>query len=217
MYNSKEAILLAMALFTGPSSAIFNTEYPSTITKDPTCIQSLAAFSDAPVPDAALLSYFGSGSGTGPITAPGESTLLPDFTLDDPAGYQAVFCSLAQGLPASLKPDYQEYAQALRTYGQDHISAYYAYVTDCVATGDEASTILSQLSTMLLGTGNPCATTANTATPTGAYATGTGSFTVHPTGTGSPIPTAAAVAARPTGVVAGAAALGGLLGAVAML
>ncbi|KAJ3573712.1 hypothetical protein NPX13_g4597 [Xylaria arbuscula] len=66
MYNSKEAILLAVALFTGPSSAIFNTGYPSTITKDPTCIQSLAAFSDAPVPDAALLSYFGSAPAQGP-------------------------------------------------------------------------------------------------------------------------------------------------------
>ena len=218
MYNSKA--ILAVAALAGTSSAQFSTRVTSAEGQDPPCVQSLASFSDAPTPDAALVSYLQSVV-TGPITAPGESTPLPDFTLEDPDGYQAFFCSIAAGLPSSLLPDYEEYAFALRSYGQEHISAYYAYVTNCITTGDAASTLTSQLSTMLLGTGNPCATTATaTATPTGGasngtYPTGTGSYTAQPTGTGSPIPTAAA--ARPTGVVAGAAALGGLLGVVAML
>ncbi|KAJ3580217.1 hypothetical protein NPX13_g359 [Xylaria arbuscula] len=217
MYNSKA--ILAVAALAGTSSAQFSTRLTSGATQDPTCAESLASFSDAPTPDAALVSYL-EAVVTGPITAPGESTPLPDFTLEDPDGYQAFFCSLAGELPSSLLPDYAEYAQALVSYGREHIDQYYAYVTDCITTGEAAATITSQLSTMLLGTGNPCESTTATATPTGGasngtYPTGTGSYTAQPTGTGSPIPTAAAV--RPTGVVAGAAALGGLLGVVAML
>ncbi|KAI1110579.1 hypothetical protein F5Y14DRAFT_358208 [Nemania sp. NC0429] len=185
---------------------------------DAACLASLTQFSNAPTPAPALFSFLATAVGTGPLTAPGQSTPLPDLTLEDPAGYQALICSIAGELPQSLLPDFQSYASELVSYGSVHISQYVEYITDCVTTGEAASTLISELHNMLDGTGGACQTTAP-ATPTGSsngtYPTGTGAVPTSTSSTSLLIPTAAA--ARPTGAVIGAAAIGGLLGAVALL
>ncbi|KAI1288718.1 hypothetical protein F5Y03DRAFT_80542 [Xylaria venustula] len=210
MYNSK--FLLSAAALAGSSLAQAPTS------TDAACLASLASFSDVPTPAPELYSFI-EPLLTAAYTAPGATTALPDFTLEDPDGYQALFCSVAGDLPSSLIPDFKSYGEALLSYGSVHISQYDAYITDCITTGAAAASLTSELHNMLIGTGGLCQATT-TASPgsasnSTAYPTGTGSYTVKPTSTGTLIPTAAA--ARPTGAVIGAAALGGLLGAVAML
>ncbi|KAI1197591.1 hypothetical protein F5X97DRAFT_301464 [Nemania serpens] len=205
-------VLLSVAALVGASLA----QTPAST--DAACAASLTQFPNVPTPAPSLLSWIASAVGTGPLTAPGQTTALPDFTLEDPVGYQELICSIAGELPKSLIPDFQSYASGLLSYGSVHISQYEAYITDCITTGEAASTLISELHQMLDGTGAACQTTAS-ATPSGSsngtYPTGTGSI---PTSTGSTtllIPTAAA--ARPTGAIVGAAAIGGLIGAVALL
>ncbi|KAI0854685.1 hypothetical protein F4860DRAFT_498782 [Xylaria cubensis] len=210
MYNSK--VLLSVAALTGTSLAQIPT------TTDAACQSSLAQFADAPTVAPVLASYFASVIGTGPVTAPGESTPLPDFTLEDPIGYQNLVCSVAAELPASLLPEFKSYGSELLSYGSVHLSAYDAYITNCITTGAAAATLTSQLHDMLGGNGGLC---KETSTPTpggssnGTYPTGTGS--PHPTSSGSATLVPTAAAARPTGVLVGAAAIGGLLGAAALL
>ncbi|KAI0433809.1 hypothetical protein F5Y09DRAFT_30182 [Xylaria sp. FL1042] len=213
MYNAK--ILLSAAALAGTSVA--QTATQTAFSTDPACLTSLSKFTDVPTPAPELASFFASIVGTAPVTAPGETTALPDFTLEDPDGYQALFCSIAAELPESLIPDFKSYGSGLLSYGSVHLSDYNAYVTDCITTGSVASSLTSALNNMLTGSAGLCQTTS-TAAPGGSnstYPTGTGSYTVSPTSTSTLVPIAAA--ARPTGAVLGAAALGGLLGAVALL
>ncbi|KAI1361596.1 hypothetical protein F5Y08DRAFT_314243 [Xylaria arbuscula] len=151
----------------------------------------------------------------------GSVTTLPPDTLANPSGYVEVLCGVAAELPPSLLPEFQSYGQALLKYGSSHISEYDAFVTECVTTGPVASATISYLNNLLTGTGLLCQPTA---TP-GASSNGTISTAPFPTATGAnstasstldtSIPTAAA--AKPTGVLVGAAAMGGLLGAAIML
>ncbi|KAI8631731.1 hypothetical protein F5Y19DRAFT_424658 [Xylariaceae sp. FL1651] len=211
MYNAK--VFLSGAALAGIALA----QVPTPTGLSPACAASLSSFTSIPTPAPALVSYIATVVGTGPVTAPGQTTALPELTLEDPIGYQELFCSLAGELPKSLLPDFRDYADGLISYGSVHLSEYNAYVTDCITTGEAASTLISQLSEMLVGTGAACHSAPMT-TPAGAsngtYPTGTGSIP-SPTSSSTMIPVAAA--ARPTGAVVGAAVIGGLLGAVAML
>ncbi|KAF2965154.1 hypothetical protein GQX73_g8413 [Xylaria multiplex] len=151
----------------------------------------------------------------------GDVITLPPDTLANPSAYVNVLCGVAAELPSSLLPGFQSYGKALLGYGSSHIVEYDAFVTDCVTTGPVASATISYLNNLLTGTGLLCQPTA---TP-GASSNGTVSTTPAPTATGSnstasntlatSVPTAAA--AKPTGVLVGAAAMGGLLGAAIML
>ncbi|KAI0973440.1 hypothetical protein F4678DRAFT_477885 [Xylaria arbuscula] len=208
MYGSKT--LLSIAALVGTSLA------QTTTSKSLACKSSLLAFGDAPTPAPALASYLAGGSGSG--SGSGGSGL--DATFEDPDGYQALVCSVAATLPKSLVPEFQSFGSALLSYGSAHLSQYDAYVTDCIASGEAASTIISELNSMLTGTGGMCPQPTATATTTPAfngttYPTGASAYTTRPTATSSLTPTAAA--ARPTGAVVGAAALGGFIGAVALL
>ncbi|KAI0468582.1 hypothetical protein F4859DRAFT_516747 [Xylaria cf. heliscus] len=202
MYNTK--IILSVATVAGTSLA-------QTSTAGPNCQASLAAFADAPTPAPALSPYLGSAISS----TPGQ-TALPDFALEDPDLYKRVICSVATEIPESLVPDFKSYGSGLLNYSSAHLSLYDAYITDCVTTGEEASTLINQIHSIILGTGGICETTPTTTPSSGAYMTGTG-FLPIPTDTGSItlIPTAAA--ARPTGAFVRAAAVGGVLGAAAML
>ncbi|KAI1362871.1 hypothetical protein F5Y08DRAFT_341188 [Xylaria arbuscula] len=206
MYGSK--FILSVTALAGTSLA------QTTTSKSPECQSSLEAFSDVPVPSAALASYLASSGGSSDGSTGGL-----DATFEDPDGYQAVVCSVAATLPKSLIPDFQAFGSSLLSYGSVHLSQYDAYVTNCIASGDAASTITSQLHEMLTGTGGMCQQTATaTTTPVSngtTYSTGTGAYTPGPTATSSDIPYAGA--ARPTGAIVGAAAIGGLLGVVALL
>ncbi|KAI1183258.1 hypothetical protein F5B17DRAFT_416793 [Nemania serpens] len=203
-------VLLSLAAFAGTSLAQTATSAA--------CAAILAQFTGVPTPAPSLVAWAATAIGTGPLTAPGQTTALPDITLEDPVGYQELFCSIAGKLPQSLIPDFQSFAAGLVSYGSAHISQYEAYVTECITTGEAASTLISELHQMLDGTAMACQTTASataSGSSNGTYPTGTGSI---PTSTGPTtlmIPTAAA--ARPTGAVVGAVAIGGLLGAVALL
>ncbi|KAI1161631.1 hypothetical protein F5B18DRAFT_431360 [Nemania serpens] len=199
-------VLLSVAALAGTSLAQAPTS------TDAACAASLTQFTDAPTPAPSLISWIATAVGTGPLTAPGQSTPLPEFTLEDPVGYQELICSIAGELPQSLIPAFQSYASGLLSYGAVHISQYEAYITDCITTGEAASTLISELHKMLDATGAACQTTASS---NGTYPTGTGSISTSTSSTTLLIPTAAA--ARPTGAVIGAAAIGGLLGAVALL
>ena len=207
MQSSK--VLLSVAALAGTSLA------QTTTSKSPECQSSLDAFSDVPVPSPALASYLANSGGSSDGSTGGL-----DATFEDPDGYQAVVCSVAATLPKSLILDFQAFGSSLLSYGSVHLSQYDAYVTNCIASGEAASTITSQLHEMLTGTGGMCDQPTATATTSPAsngttYSTGTGAYTPGLTATSSGVPYAAA--ARPTGAVVGAAALGGLLGVVALL
>ncbi|TGJ82866.1 hypothetical protein E0Z10_g5897 [Xylaria hypoxylon] len=216
MYNTK--VFLSVATLMGTSLA----QIPTGVYTASSCVAILSGFTDVPTPAPALASYISSLVLDGPVTAPGQTTALPGFTLEDPVGYQDLFCSIASDLPESLVPEFQSYGLGLLSYGSVHLSEYDAFVTECITTGAAASTLTSELHKMLTNTGGLCQAPSTT-TPAGSYptgssngtsSTGTGSFST-PTSSATLIPTGAA--ARPTGAIVGAAAIGGLLGVVALL
>ena len=151
----------------------------------------------------------------------GDVITLPPDTLANPSAYVQVLCEAAAELPASLLPAFQSFGQGLLSYGSVHISEYDAFVTDCVTTGPVASETISYLNNLLTGTGLLCAPTetpgsSSNGTISSPFPTATGSSNGTASSTlATSIPTAAA--AKPTGVLVGAAAMGGLLGAAIML
>ncbi|KAI1175068.1 hypothetical protein F4777DRAFT_579356 [Nemania sp. FL0916] len=218
MYRTKA--LLATALLAGTSSA----QAITTIT-DASCVSSANALRTAgPQPPADVLSYLAVPLGyrqpTGTEARP--TTTLPPDTLQDPEGFVEVICGIVPELPASVLPEFKSWGSALMSYGRAHLSEYDAFVTQCVTTGEAAESITSYLNSLLTGTGALCKPTATaTSTPSGV-SNGTVSVTPtpYPTVTGASSTSTSpltAAAARPTGVIAGAAALGGIIGAAALL
>ncbi|KAI8944017.1 hypothetical protein F4801DRAFT_573125 [Xylaria longipes] len=213
MYNKKA--LLPVAVLAGASLA--------QTTLDQSACDSIrnSFIANAPTAAPELLPYVAAPLGIGnsaTSTAANASTTLPPDTLEDPEGYVSLLCSVAADIPSSLLPEFQSWGSGLLSYGSVHISDYDAFVTECVTTGAAAATITSYLNSILTGTGGLCQpTSAPGSAPNGTLstpaptATGTNSTSTSATS----VPTAAA--ARPTGVLAGAAALGGLIGAVALL
>ncbi|KAI1418841.1 hypothetical protein F5Y12DRAFT_721563 [Xylaria sp. FL1777] len=168
----------------------------------------------------AALSPYLAGAMSPVQTISGTPTTLSGDTLEDPEAYVELLCGVATELPSSVLPDFYTWGADLLSYGSVHISEYDAFVTQCVTTGAAAATITSYLNSILTGTGGLCQPTA---TPGGAP-NGTVSTTPAPTATGtnstSSVSTTSVViaaAARPTGVLVGAVAMGGLLGAAILL
>ncbi|KAI1121288.1 hypothetical protein F5Y10DRAFT_256627 [Nemania abortiva] len=210
MYNTK--VLLPVAALAGMSLA--ETLPPAS------CSSIVSSFiAGAPTFPADIAPILSSALSNPAATA---TTTLPPDTLADPEGYVELLCSVAGELPSSLLPEFQSWGQGLLKYGSSHISAYDDFVTQCVTTGEAAATITSYLNSILTGGGALCAPTA---TP-GASSNGTTSAAITPaptatgsnsTATASSTSVVTAAAARPTGAFVGAAAIGGLLGAVALL
>ncbi|KAI1144843.1 hypothetical protein F4825DRAFT_300866 [Nemania diffusa] len=179
--------------------------------------------SAAPTYAAALSPYLDVPLNSRVQTASTATITLPPNTLEDPEGYVELLCSIADELPSSLLPDFQDWGSELLSYGSVHISSYDAYVTECVTTGPAASSITSYLNSILTGTGGLCQPTATPSGASNGTAVTTPATTPAPTATGTNSTTTAATsvvtgaAARPTGAIIGAAAIGGLLGAVALL
>ncbi|TGJ76607.1 hypothetical protein E0Z10_g10850 [Xylaria hypoxylon] len=215
MHSTK--ILLPVAL-AGASVAQFITQsYP-----DPACTKTVNSFvSGAPTLPPALSPYLASAIAGAVQTDSAETTKLPPDTLADPEGYVELLCSVAAELPSSVLPEFESWGAGLLSYGSAHISDYDAFVTQCVTTGEAAATITSYLNALLTGTAGFCQPTATS----GGASNGTISTTFAPTathGTNSTtsISTTSAItgaAARPTAVLVGAAAMGGLIGAAALL
>ncbi|KAI0202259.1 hypothetical protein F4808DRAFT_84733 [Astrocystis sublimbata] len=195
---------------------------------------SLSQKSDKAYCDSVESSYFATVFAMGPTTPAAilsfvaTETAIPALgTTFDPSGHQDQLCAIATALPSSLLPAFQDFASKQLEFGEEQNPGFVEYITDC-SPAPKASSLISYLDHVYHYTGNICTeseTASASATPTvapgsgasnGTQPTGTGS--AYPTATGSsssPIPTAAA--ARPTGALIGVAAVGGVLGAVALL
>ncbi|KAI1172978.1 hypothetical protein F4777DRAFT_479685 [Nemania sp. FL0916] len=199
-------ILLSIAALTGTSlsqksDSVFCSSLESSI------FATLLA--EAATTPADILSFVATATGIPPLP-----------TQFNPSAHQDQLCAIATALPSSLLPEFHSFAANLLNQGKEYGSEAIEYITDCFPES-EASSMTSYLEHVLTATGNICTETAATAVPgstivsNGTYPTGTGS--VYPTPTGSPtlIPTAAA--ARHTGALIGVAAMGGAIGAAAIL
>ncbi|KAI1354504.1 hypothetical protein F5Y01DRAFT_302509 [Xylaria sp. FL0043] len=163
-------------------------------------------FAEAPATPADILSFVATATGIPPLP-----------TTVDPSGHQDQLCAIATALPSSLLPEFQTWAKELLDFGKSRSDELIEYVTDC-APQSEIASMTSYIDYVFTATGNICTETTATATPgstsNGTLPTGTGSF--YPTATPSTTLIPVAAAARPTGVL-GMAALGGMVGAAAML
>ncbi|KAI1108130.1 hypothetical protein F5Y14DRAFT_437307 [Nemania sp. NC0429] len=158
-----------------------------------------ALFAMAPTPAPALQSYIIS------------KNALPHDLLSNPEGYAKELCGLAADLPTSITDEFASWGQSLLKFASVHISSYDALVTECATTGSAAASITSYLHSIVSAPERLCQ-------PTSAPS-------ITPAPTNDPAPSANSVstssptgaAARPSEVFAGAAAIGGLLGAMALL
>ncbi|KAI0202408.1 hypothetical protein F4808DRAFT_421526 [Astrocystis sublimbata] len=151
-----------------------------------------------------------------------------DVLLADPKSYVAEVCSVLPKLPEDVLPAFASWGVALLDFASNTIEAYDAIITSCITTGTAAASVTSYLHSIV---SSPEALCQPTSSP--SRGNGTASITPYPTSTPAPAPTGSnstvpgtgvpttsvpvAAAARPTGLLAGAAAIGGLLGAVALL
>ncbi|KAI1170886.1 hypothetical protein F4777DRAFT_89567 [Nemania sp. FL0916] len=207
MYTKK---ILSLAALAGASMA--------QITPAPDCQSKInALLGAAPTAAPELESMFenmGSNTNGNPPT---DLLVQPDVYVEE-------LCKFAGSLSPSLLSEFGSYGQELLHFASVSISAYDDIVTNCVTTGAAATSITSYLHSIVSATTPLCQPT-----PTSSGASnGTASITPYPTsGSGSngtiPTPTSTtsliptAAAARASGMFAGAAAVGGLLGVVALL
>ncbi|GAW16637.1 hypothetical protein ANO14919_060720 [Xylariales sp. No.14919] len=204
MYNAK--VLLALA-------AMVNTSLAQT-SSNPSCSSLVGDLvARGPTVPARIASVL-YAQATGAPSDPSNLLHRPDV-------YVAQICSAAGSLPSSLLPEFATWGSTLLEFASVEISAYDAAVTQCVTTGAAAASITSYLHSIVSQPDRLCQPTSTAV----AGGNGTASITAYPTatasenGTGVPntsIPVAAG--GRPTSAMAGAAAaVGGLLGVVALL
>ncbi|KAI1421304.1 hypothetical protein F5Y12DRAFT_718568 [Xylaria sp. FL1777] len=188
---------------------------------------SLSQKSDAAYCASKMTSFF-SFAAAGPTTPAAVLSFLatqpnskPPLSTFDPHGHQDEICSILNELPPSLIPEFRTYITSVLSFGNAHSTVLLDLATDC-EPADKVASVTSYIYAMLTPTGNPCKTTpapgsaANGTYPTSPAPTATTSF-ASPGNTTYPTSVVTAAAARPTGVWLGAAAMGGVLGAVAML
>ncbi|KAI1364796.1 hypothetical protein F5Y08DRAFT_305774 [Xylaria arbuscula] len=210
MYSSKLMLLAALAgtSLSQKSDSEFCASYF-------TSFASIMAV-EQPTTPAAILSFIASNT----ISSLPTATIQMQAELN-PANHQAQLCSLATALPSSLLPDLQTLAAGLLSFGKAHSSDFIAYVTDCYPE-DEVAATSSYFESVFAPTATAQGCDIMTTAAPGSASNGT-YVTAAPTATGasngttttSLIPVAAAV--RPTGALFGAAAVGGILGAAALL
>ncbi|KAI1746625.1 hypothetical protein F4782DRAFT_43290 [Xylaria castorea] len=178
---------------------------------DPSCPSSIAALGAAAPPFPSFV-----------------IPLLPDPTnvLKDPWAYASSLCAVAANLPASELKGFGEYGQSLLSFVATELPVYDAVITKCYATGAEAAAATSYIHSIASQTAPLCEVTS---TPSGGHGPSNGTATITsatiPTGTGISYPSYSAsgtstvpiaLAARPTGVLAGAMGAAGLLAAAAL-
>ncbi|KAI8629678.1 hypothetical protein F5Y19DRAFT_431481 [Xylariaceae sp. FL1651] len=196
MYSTKFVVAVAALAGTSlaqKSDAAFCSSLESSI--------FVNVFAEAPTTPAAILS------------AVANNTAIPTLpTTLDPMAHQSQLCAIAANLPSSLLPEFKTFASTLLQFGRDRSSELVEYITDCEPEPSVAS-LTSYIDYVFTATGNICTETPapGSGAPNGTSPTGTGSFFPTATGPTTLIPTAAA--ARPTGALMGAAAVGGALGA----
>lgn len=213
MYTTKA--LLALAALAGISAAQKLPQEQCEAILQSVFITDLAG---APQTPAAVLSFIAHQTGSHiprPTIVPGE---VPDFAL-----HKEELCSIGSALPASLVPEFQTFAYELLQFGASYSDVLINYATDCVSGEENIAKSTNYLKGAFTATGDQCAEYA-TATPTVTPAPGGAANGTHITSSATPIPTAyptstflTAAAARPTGAILGVAAMGGVLGAAALL
>jgi hypothetical protein len=213
MHSTK--VLLAIAALAGTSlSQKSDTEFCDSFL---TSFYSVMA-TETPATPTAILDFIASNTQI-PTFA---TTQRPGATLDG-KGHQLQLCALATALPSSLLPAFHTLAGEFLSFGRRHSDDILGYVTDC-APDDEVAESTKYFEYIFTGTGDLCHDAPIPTPGTAAHGThSTPAPTPAPTYTSalnssaltSSIPTAAA--ARPTGAWLGAAAVGGLLGAAALL
>ncbi|KAI1200184.1 hypothetical protein F5X97DRAFT_341016 [Nemania serpens] len=201
MYNSK--LLLSVIALTGTalsqkSDAEFCTSLESSF---------FSLIVAAPTTPAAILSFIATNT---------QIPALP--TTFDPMSHQTQLCAIASALPSSLLPEFQTLASGLLDFGREHSSDLVEYITDCLPEPTAAS-VSSYIDYVFTATGNICQETPapGSGAPNGTYPTATGTGSVYPTATSSSLLIPTAAATRPTGALMGAAAIGGIIGAAALL
>ncbi|KAI1424534.1 hypothetical protein F5Y12DRAFT_751298 [Xylaria sp. FL1777] len=167
----------------------------------------------APHTPSAILSFLAQSTESASPT-----TSTPPLTTLDFASHAQELCEIATELPSSLLPEFKTYAAELLSFGIAYSSEHIAYVTDC-APEDEVASSTSYLEQFFTATGNFCEQTpAPGGASNGTFATPTPTDTSSYAGLNSSATSiVTAAAARPTGAYLGAAAIGGVLGAAAML
>ncbi|KAI0468140.1 hypothetical protein F4859DRAFT_491710 [Xylaria cf. heliscus] len=210
MYNTKA--LLALAILADVSVA---QTFP-----DPGCSSSVnELLLAAPTIPAAVASAFGAAQ------AQATDIPSPDSLLSDPNAYVGQICEVVPLLPSPVLSEFATWGASLLHFASVEISSYDAIVTKCITTGTAAASITSYIHSIASSPEGLCQPTSTSA-PSGGN--GTASITPYPTATPSGnstspstavpttlVPTAAA--ARPTGALISVAAVGGLLGAIALL
>ncbi|TRX92593.1 hypothetical protein FHL15_006520 [Xylaria flabelliformis] len=200
MHSTK--ILFALATLTGISlSQKSDSEFCSAFF---TSFLSVIENSDVPTPTA-IVSFLAQKTPT---------TSAPPLTTLDFASHAQELCELATELPSSLLPEFRTYASGLLEFGKSYSSEHIAYVTDCAPESEVASRS-SYLEFVFTATGNFC---TETPAPGGtSYPTPNPTTTsYHPGSNSSTTMVVTAAAAKPTGCL-GVAAVGGILGAAALL
>ncbi|KAI0483416.1 hypothetical protein F4859DRAFT_472786 [Xylaria cf. heliscus] len=167
----------------------------------------------APMTPPAILSFLTPSTETATPT-----TTAPPLTTLDFASHAQELCEIATEIPSSLLPVFQTYAAELLDFGRAYSSEHIAYVTDC-SPENEAASRSSYLAYIFTATDNFC---NQTPTPGGAsngtYPTPTPTVTSSYAGLNSSTSMViTAAAAKPTGAYLGAAVVGGVLGAAAIL
>ncbi|KAI1158571.1 hypothetical protein F5B18DRAFT_656532 [Nemania serpens] len=205
MYNLK--VLLFIAAFAGTSlSQKSDAEY---------CASKMSSFfswvmADGPTTPAVVLSFLAT-----------QTNSRPPLSRFGPESHGDEICSIYSELPASLTHEFQTYITSVLSFGNANSDVLLGVATDCVPEQSVAS-VTDYIHEMLTPTGNPCQPTAtpgsavNGTYPTSPAPTATGAYSSSGNYTyATSVVTAAA--ARPTGAFLGAAAMGGILGAAAML
>ncbi|KAI0184135.1 hypothetical protein EV127DRAFT_413477 [Xylaria flabelliformis] len=214
MYSNK--VLMPLAALAGASVA-------QTVASSICDVSRSGLMNGGPTVAPELEPYLGTALGgtvgaSATSTSGSASTTEPPTLLSDPEKYVSELCSIAATIPSSLLSDYSSFGAALLAHGASQLTAYDNYVTDCITTGTAAASITSYLNSILTGTDPLCQATSTPVTSAASYpvATPTGyNSTTNGTSTSSSIPTAAA--ARPASAVAGAVAMGGLIGAAVLM
>ncbi|KAI1354269.1 hypothetical protein F5Y01DRAFT_274753 [Xylaria sp. FL0043] len=204
MHSTK--VLFALAALVGTSLAQkSDSEFCSAFY---TSFLSVILNSDAPTPSG-IVSFLAQQTPT---------TTAPPLTTLDFASHAQELCELATELPSSLLPEFSTYAAELLSFGHKYSSEHIAYVTDCAPESEVASRS-SYLEYVFTATGNFCTETpAPGGASNGTYPTPTSTAASYPTGSNSSTSSVVTgAAARPTGGCLGAAAVGGILGAAALL
>ncbi|KAI0520752.1 hypothetical protein F5B22DRAFT_598239 [Xylaria bambusicola] len=206
MHNTKTLGFLAAALGAGSSVA-------QTFTPAPACASLAAALAGPAAPDE-IQSFLDAHE----TAAPAAGGILRD-----PEAYVSELCGIAVDLPETLLPEFSGWGADLLSFAGERIVTYDEVVTMCITTGTAAASITSYLHSIVSHPDDLCKPTS-TAIPTWGNSTASGTITPYPTATPTgnttipgttSIPVAAA--ARPTGVLMGAIAMGGIIGAAILL